>query len=202
MPNLARHSYNVAVVAGTVVIALLNLTIQYLDSLKSLAPWLVALLSAGIIGGLYKLMLSLYERGLWKKIGRKPVLAGKWKHNLLPTDPEPNNDRKGEFEVIQSAFEIKIINGKNVDQKTGLCSFWHSLAIFDDELAEKCLWVIYQIDRSHGQTDQRQGHIDRGLLKLHLTVDKAGRATKMSGNYWDAGWSQHQGQFEAQLVEP
>jgi hypothetical protein len=197
--NLARHSYNVAAVVATLILAALNLVIQYLEPLKSLAPWLVAVLSAGVIGGLYKMMLYTYETRFWKRIGRKPVLFGKWRHTLSPADATPNNDRKGEFEVIQSAFEIKIVGGKNFDQD-GRCSFWHSLAIGDDGLPEKTLWVIYEIDRARGQLE-REGEIDRGLLRLNLTVDKRGRATKMSGQYWDAGRSQHQGNFQAQLVE-
>ena len=130
------------------------------------------------------------------------MLAGKWKHTLSPVDPKPNNDREGEFVILQTAFETRIVGGKNIDEKSGRISHWKSLAVFDDELPERSLWVIYQIERGEGDLVEGEGEIDRGLIRVHLDVDvRTGRMTRMSGNYWDAGRSQHKGSFEAGLVD-
>jgi hypothetical protein len=203
MPNLARQSYKVSILVATAVIAGQNLTIQYLEVVKKYLPpgWLGLLFTAGLTSLLYRLVIQFYEKKAWRWFNRKIVLAGKWKHTLSPADLNPNNDREGEFVILQTAFETKIVGGKNYDQKTGRISHWKSLAVFDDELPERSLWIIYQIERGEGKLVKGEGEIDRGLIRVHLDVDEGtGRITKMSGNYWDAGRSQHKGSFEAGLM--
>jgi hypothetical protein len=204
MPNLARQSFNVSIFVATVVITAQNIALQYVDVVKAFvsARWLALLLSAGLTSVAYRLVIEFYKRRAWRWFNKQFVLAGKWEHSLVPADPEPNNDQHGEFEVLQTAFETKIVGGKNFDQTTGRISHWKSLAVFDEELAEQGLWVIYQIERGEGKLVSGEGEIDRGLIRVHLEKDsETGRVTTMSGTYWDAGRSQHKGSFEARLAD-
>jgi hypothetical protein len=205
VPKLARHPYRVSILIATAVIAAQNLTLQYVDVLKKyLSPhWFGLVLTAGLTGVAYRLALHVYETRIWRRFNPDIVLAGKWKHRLVPSDRKPNNDREGEFVVIQTPFETKFVAGKNYDHEAHCTSHWESLAVFDDELSERSLWVIYEIDRGQGKLVPGESQIDRGLLRLHLEVnDRTRRVTKMSGNYWDAGLAQHKGAFEAELVDP
>jgi len=200
VPNLARQSYRISILVATVVIAAQNLAIQYLDVVKKYLPptWLSLVLTAGLTSLLYRFLIHVYETRGWRLFNRNVVLTGQWRHTLLPADEKPNNDRGGEFTVLQTAFETKIVGGKNYDEKTGRISHWKSLAVFDDELPERSLWVIYEIDRGEGELVEGESEIDRGLIRVYLSVDdKTGRMIKMSGKYWDAGKSQHKGSFEA-----
>lgn len=199
MPNLARQSYKVSILVATTVIALQNLALQYWDVVRShLLPGVLGLLlSAGITGVVFRLVMRFYEKTAWRWFRRSIVLSGRWRHTLSPADHTPNDDRGGEFVVLQTAFETKIVGGKNYDSKTRRVSHWKSLAVFDDELPDRSLWVIYQIERGAGKLVGGEGDIDRGLIRVHLDVDKRTGVTKMSGNYWDAGRSQHTGSFEA-----
>jgi hypothetical protein len=205
LPKLARHPYRVSVLIATVVIAGQNLTLQYVDALKKyLSPhWFGLVLTAGLTGVLYRLALHVYETRIWRRFNPDVVLAGKWKHRLVPADRKPNNDREGEFVVIQTPFETKFVAGRNYDHEAHSTSHWKSLAVFDDELSDRSLWVIYEIDRGQGKLVAGESRIDRGLIRVNLDVnDTTRRVTKMSGNYWDAGQSQHKGAFEAELVDP
>lgn len=204
MPNLARQSFNVSILVATVIIAAQNIALQYFDVVKSFvsARWLALLLSAGLTSVAYRWVIEFYKKRAWRWFNREFVLIGKWQHSLTPADPEPNNDRQGEFEILQTAFETKIVGGKNFDQATGRVSHWRSLAVFDEELTERSLWVIYQIERGEGKLVAGEGEIDRGLIRVHLGMDeRSGHITTMSGTYWDAGRSQHKGSFDARLVD-
>src|ERR1041385_4349233 len=170
MPNLARQSYKVSILVATVVIAGQNLAIQYLDVVKRLLPasWVGLVVTAGLTGILYRLVIQFYQNIAWRWFNRKLMISGKWIHTLSPIDPNPNDDRNGEFTILQTAFETKIVGGKNYDQKTGRISHWKSLGVFDDELPDRCLWVIYQIERDRDELVAGEGEIDRGLIRVHL----------------------------------
>jgi hypothetical protein len=201
----AHHPYRVSIFVATIIIAWQNLTLQYVDVMKKyISPnWFALVFTAGLTSIIYKLVVYLYETVFWQWFNRDIVLAGKWKHTLSPVDQHPNNDRDGEFEIIQTAFETKIVGGMNFDQATRRRSHWRSVAVFDDELGDRSLWVIYQIERGQEKLVAGEAEIDRGLLRIHFDVDhRCGRVTKLYGNYWDAGRSQHKGSFEAELVEP
>jgi len=205
MPNLARQSYKVSVFVATVVIAAQNLAIQYSEVVKRyFSPsWLGLMVTAGITSILFRLIVYFYEKTAWRWFNRDIVLAGKWKHKLTPADSNPNPDRDGEFVITQTAFETKIVSGKNYNQETGRISSWRSLAVFDDEVPDRSLWVIYEIERGEAMRVGGESEIDRGLIRVHLDVEeRTGRMTRMFGSYWDAGTSQHKGSFAAELSGP
>ena len=200
MARLSRHSYAASIVVATVVIGAQNMAIQYSNLIQKYLPasWVGLLISASIAGLVYKLVMQLYEFRAWKWLNRSLLIAGKWNHKICPTDENANNDREGEFTVLQNAFETKIVAGKNIDQKTGGMSHWKSLAVFDDAIEDRNLWVIYEIERAKGELAVGEAEIDRGLIRVHLDLDDhTGRIERMTGQYWDAGRSNHRGTFEA-----
>ena len=200
MPTVARQTFTVSIVVATVVIAAQNFALQHLDIVKTILPnrWLALGLAAGITGVLYRFAMEFYKWRAWRWFNGESVLAGKWEHKLTPTDRKPNNDRTGRFEVRQTPFEISIVCGENDDAITGSKSRWKSLAVSDDELANRRLWIIYEIVRGGETLVAGEAETDRGLLQVDLGMDKRGRRiTTMSGTYWDAGRSQHKGSFQA-----
>lgn len=200
MARLARHSYAVSILAATVVIGGQNIIIQHSEAIRRVLPptWIGLLVSAGIAGLVYRFVMQLYEAGAWKWLNRDLIIAGRWMHKVTPTDENPGDEREGEFTILQNPFETKIVAGRNIDRVTGKYSHWRSLAVFDDCIEDRNLWVIFEIERAKAELAPGEAEIDRGLIRVHLDLDgKSGRIEKMSGQYWDAGRSNHRGTFEA-----
>lgn len=202
MPSLARQSFSVSIIVAAGVITAQNFALQYWDVINTVVPilWLRLALAAGLTSVLYRLAMGLYKRHAWRWFNNEFVLAGHWEHRLNPTDKTPNGDRLGTFEVLQTPFEIRFACGENYTESGELTSHWKSLAVSDDELASRRLWVMYEIVRvgsagAGGETDT-----DRGILQIDLHLDSSDRVTMLSGIYWDAGQSRHKGHFKAKRV--
>lgn len=202
MHHLARQTFSISLLVAAFVIGAQNFAIQYVDTIKTLVlpRWFELAVAAGLTTVLYKLLMEFYKRWAWRWFNGELVLAGHWTHKLIPTDRRPNTDRLGRFEVLQTPFEIRIVCGENYNSDGTLTSHWRSLAVSYEELANRRLWVIYEIVRGTGTLVVGETETDRGLLAIDLAINSRGRITKMSGTHWDAGRSQHKGYFEASFV--
>ncbi len=145
---------------------------------------LSALLSTGLYALLFRALIGIFYRYIWKRLHKDLDLAGDWEMMLVSQDA--GTRRSGRLRVVQSADEVKIA-GENWEnnEDEDLRSRWRSSAAWIDGLT---LSFVYTLDRASGESAGK-----RGMAVLNL--DGSSPPRELLGVYYDLSPSRAKGEM-------
>lgn len=124
------------------------------------------------------LVLSVYDKYLWKLFFRKANISGFWYYNNRYDDGRPNTE--GFIIVEQTPFKIEFISGVSVSNNPHRS---RTKSVIADFLSDDRLLKVYQVQRIG--SDGIEHIVKRSVIEFEIHRDSSGKPKSMSADFWN-----------------